>query len=476
MTGELLITTDIEAGQLILDGAKTGPAGGAVLTPVSGLDLLFDRATGHLCRVTVGLAECQQAVEGDDGELTVRKALIRLFGACAVRHLCNAMPPGPTRRSLSPDPKLAAAFSRLARFDAARATSPVSATSPLWSAESAALALRAGLRDRAHAEARAAVAGLAALLTEAPLPDQVLGPAILAAALAQADDPGAAEIVRYGSARAFSGSLSDWLDAYGSPPGVTVVSRDPGLMRNLCPSLHRSSPSSSLSGAAGPHLGQTVAVSPTVRADELRQAGLSDLTGMRWGLDLTLLPAGMVLSGLTPDTDLIVCSEQQDFLVVKVRLAPGAGDDALRRCRARLVDPAARQVVAAAPLVREDSMGAASLQIPADRDKTGAFHELWIEIVADEERPVRGKTLREVRHALRWADSALRAQRRPHGLAPQVTTESWEAMSAAGWRTCGRYWEFAGDCKRARQAARKAAAKTGALADEPGFLAETLGR
>lgn len=440
MTDELLITIENDTGQLILEGARTGAAGGAILTPVPGLELLFDRANGRLCRVTADLAEHSGADGDDDSDRTVQHTLIRLFGARAEQNLRNAVLSEIAGRALSPDPALAAAFSRLARFDAARATSPVPATSPFWSTEAAVLALRAGLHERAYAEARDAVTGLAAILPESPLPDELFGPAMLVAALAQADKPDAAEVVRAESGRGFVGPLSEWLATYGSPPSVARVSRDPGLSGNP-------------------------AASPT--------AGPGRLRSMRWGLDLTLLPAGLVLPGLTPDTDLIVCLERPDCVRVKVRLDPGADDRALRPCRARLVDPAARRVVAVAPVIREGSMAAANLQIPDGLDGLG---DIWIEIVADEERPVRGGTLREMRQALRWADSALRAQRRPRGLAPQVSNEGWGAMSAAGWETCGRYWEFAGDGERAAQAASNAAMQPHPLADEPGFLAETLGR
>jgi len=127
------------------------------------------------------------------------------------------------------------------------------------------------------------------------------------------------------------------------------------------------------------------------------------------------------------------------------------------------------------------------MRIPCDLDGLDALGESWIEIVAKEDAPVRSGTLRRLRQALRWADSALRAERRPRGLAPEFGDEDWAAISATGWENCGRCWEAAGDHQRASQAFENARApgastqahrqkRLGFLADEQRFLAETFGR
>lgn len=438
MTGELLITTEDETGQLIGEGGRTGPAGGAYLTPASGLELHFDRVTGRMSRLTADLdalgPEAGASTDGD-GELTMRSILFRLFGARGVPGPDRSARDGPTGRLPPPEPELAGAFSRLARFDAARATSPVTATSPLWSAEAAALALRAGLRDRARSEARSAVAGLAGLLAGVPCPAQLVGPAVVVAGLAQADDPESAGAVRRGAAREFGGSLAEWAERYGPPTGESADGGVHGLY------------------------------------------GAGAVAGEGWGsLDLTQLPAGLFLPGLTPAADLLVCTDGQDVLTVKVRLAPDASDDALRCCRARLVDSAARQVVATAPLTREGSLATACLPAPAGGRAPGTGGDLWIEIVTEEDRPVRGQTVRDIHQALRWADSALRARRHPVGLALRLSSGGWDATAAAGWQACRRCWESAGDGERARQAAAYAATPPGAQTGDPEFLAEALGR
>src|SRR5258708_2227757 len=314
MTGELLITSDDQTGQLILEGPPTGPAGGAILAAVPGLDLLFDQASGRLSRVIVDLAPpVGAAVACGSHSRAAPQKLLRLFGASAASLMQIE------GQSVSPDRALTEALSRLARFDAARATSPVSAASPLWAAEGAVLAVRAKLHGRARAEARAAVSGLAALVTQEPLPGEILAAAMIVALLAQADEPEAAEAVRRGVGHPFDGSLSEWLSVYGSPPGLAGVSRDPGLVRDAGPGGPRLHPGP---GHAGP---------PAEGSRQLRPAP-PDIRGLRWGLDLTLLPAGLVLPGLTPDTDMIVCLERRGFLTVKVRLDNDADDEILSRC------------------------------------------------------------------------------------------------------------------------------------------------
>jgi len=446
MTDRLLITRQEETGQLVLEGPDTGPAGEATLTPARGLALMFDRASGRLCQVAVDLSELgSQAGARGCGNRAVRQMLCAISGASVEPQTLLAAAGVAGRSYLSADPSATAALSRLARFDAARATSPVPADSPLWHAEAAVLALQAGLRERAHAEARAAVRGLAALLAGTPLPRDLLGPVLAAAELAPADEADAAAAVREGCANGFSGSLSDWLAAYGPRQNLPDVGRVPGSARDA----------ETRPGLLWPR----------------------DRRTLSWGLDLTLLPANLALPGLTPDSDVRVCrGEPDDVLIVRVRLGPGAADDALRRCRVRLVNSARRQVVSVAPLIRDADTAVAGLHIPGGLARTGADRELWIEVVADAERPVRGRTLREIRQALRWADSALRASRRPRGLAPHLAGARWHELKAESWLACGRYWGFADDRERASQAACNARRKEHRLAAEPGYLAETLGR
>jgi hypothetical protein len=145
---DLLPSYEPQTGQVILQGLPAGAAGEATLVPTAGLDLAFDRADGHLARVVIDVAEAA----------AVSKAmLVRLFGpdAPAVLRDAAAWARKQPAKVLSPEPVLCAALSRLARLDAARATSPVPGTSPRWAAEAAELAERAGLHDRVRAETAA---------------------------------------------------------------------------------------------------------------------------------------------------------------------------------------------------------------------------------------------------------------------------------------------------------------------------------
>jgi hypothetical protein len=82
-----------------------------------------------------------------------------------------------------------------------------------------------------------------------------------------------------------------------------------------------------------------------------------------------------------------------------------------------------------------------------------ALDALWVEVVDDERRPVRGTRLRHMRRALRWADAALRAASRPAGLAPGLTDEQWAWLAALAWDRCHSDWTAAGDAGRAALAA-----------------------
>jgi hypothetical protein len=140
-----------DAGQVILEGRPAGLAGEAGLVPVTGLELAFDRADGHLVRAVI---------DADNQAATTLLLLLlnRLFGprAALPRDTVSARRGArgaPQPYALSPEPVLCAALSGLARVDAARDTSPVSRCSPWWAAETAVLAEQAGLHDRARAEA-----------------------------------------------------------------------------------------------------------------------------------------------------------------------------------------------------------------------------------------------------------------------------------------------------------------------------------
>jgi hypothetical protein len=77
-----------EAGQVTLQGPPASAAGEALLTPVPGLDLAFDRVDGHLCRAVVDVAETGRSVVVDEEAAAL---LSRLFGQEA---------PGVSNRSL----------------------------------------------------------------------------------------------------------------------------------------------------------------------------------------------------------------------------------------------------------------------------------------------------------------------------------------------------------------------------------------
>ena len=398
---DLMARPERETGQVVIEGLPMGAAGEAPLVPVPGLHLAFDRADGRLCRVIVdpaGMDCCTPA-----GEQVVAM-LIRLFGTEAPSVVVGVADQPGEAKVLSPEPGLAGVLSRLARLDAARATSPIPPGSPSWAAEAAELAEVAGLPARARTEAPTA---------EAPT-------------------------------------------AVPSPPALDVAAE-----------LKR------------------------LENDRMRQAGL------QWMLDPGLVPQGLFRPGLSPYSDLLVRHEgAHERVIVEAQLAPGADWFALGCCRARLVDPAVRRVLAQTSFVKTPPQRVrAELRLPYPLDE---LPETWLEVVQDEHRPVRSTMGHRIRRALRWADAALRAERAPAGLAPHSTAADWAALAAAAWDRCRRDWEAAGDADRAylaalRQAALDPKTKTRmclppspsdtaadiarqAPVDGPAYRAEVLGR
>ena len=169
-------------------------------------------------------------------------------------------------------------------------------------------------------------------------------------------------------------------------------------------------------------------------------------------LDPALVPPGVFRYGLSPDSDLDirVHDDEEPLITVEAMLAPGVGRSALASCEVRLVDSDARRVLAVSPLRTGGLRARAELPAPA------AAGPLWVEVVDDERRPVRGTRLRRMRRALRWADAALRAASRPVGLDPDRTDEQWAGLAALAWDRCRADWAAAGDASRAAAAARLA--------------------
>ena len=111
----------------------------------------------------------------------------------------------------------------------------------------------------------------------------------------------------------------------------------------------------------------------------------------------------------------------------------------LGRCVARLVDPSVRRVLAQAAFTAVDDAAepGAPARVLAELRLTFPLDEVqdgWIEVVADKHWPVRSAKGHRIRRALRWADTALRAERAPAGLAPHSAREG---LGRAGRRGLG---------------------------------------
>jgi hypothetical protein len=423
MTEAFTVSYDADTDQVELDGLPTGAAGGAALTPVRDLELIFDRADGHLARVVLGPEEPGGPVAV--GPVAVGPAAAAVLTGLFGDEVLAAVDAAAGQHALLSGRRVSSGLSRLARLDAARLSSPAPSASPLWAAEAAELARRGGLPVRAQAEARDAVAGLAGIVASVPRSEPLTRAAGVVADLAEAGEPEMARRLR----EAVAGCVE------------------------------------SVSPAAG-----------------AREAGhdlepFPDDLGLRCSIDPAMVPAGVFLPGLSPVSDLAVRScADPDRVIVEALLRPEADREALSRCRVRLVDPAARRVLSVASFAgAEGSRVRAELPVPFPlaelRDAA------WVEIVDDEHRPVRSERLRQLRLALRWADAALRAEVSPGGLGTGLSGEEWAGLAASAWERCRRYWDHTGDPARAYLAAKRLAAlgSTAPLVKAPSPWAAALG-
>jgi hypothetical protein len=457
MMNNLTPTLERESGLVILEGGPAGVACEAPLVPVPGLNLAFDRVDGRLCRATV--TTCRTAGP-DKVREQVAEMLTRLFGAEAPQVVADvASTPWAVSQAaqvLSPEPGLAGTLSRLARLDAARATSPVPPDSPWWAAEATELAERAGLTVRARAEARRALAKLVGQLDSpntAKLPDQAVRAARKVAAISTGTEPASAGRLW----AAFGDVTGRWLGR--SAPRLDAPLRTPFF--------------------------DVAAEVESLENDRLR------LSGLHWMLDPRWIPEGLFQVGLSPYSDLFIRSDGASGQVTATALlVPEADCDALSGYQVRLVDPLIRRIVAQAGFTVTRSRARAELRPKFPLDE---LPEGWIEVGPAAPWPVRSAKVRRIRRALRWADAALRAERAPAALAPSSTREDWAALAAAAWERCFYDWAAVGDADRAYLAARRQAAiesgtcvprpPSAAAAelarqvpiDGPAYLAEILG-
>ncbi len=430
MTAEPMLTFVEASGQVVQQYLPTGAAGGAWLHPAQDIELIFDRAAGSLCTLSVSAGTAGGTWELSDPAATF---LTTHFGNSAAQLVGRVAGRRRAAGRLKTQIEAGSALSALARLRTARATSPVPA-SPWWDAQEAQLALEAGLEPVARAAAVRAVRALATIELPAVTERQAAA-AQTAADLARAEDAAAASAVRAAVAAAAVQNLDDYL---ASRPATGEPGRSAGR------------------GSGGPG---------RLRSGWRPQG--APVPGLDWALDLTIVPPGMFLPALSARDDLLVApGAKPGTATVSLRLAPGADPKVLGRCRARLVAPAERRVLSQGSFGRRGSLAVAELAVPRSAsEQPGA----WIEVVDGERRPVRSVTLRLFKRALRGADAALRAGQEPRGLAPDLTSTQWQALAAAQWRDSGADWLQAGDDIRARLAGQPALVSKPSIAEEVGW-------
>jgi len=223
-----------------------------------------------------------------------------------------------------------------------------------------------------------------------------------------------------------------------------------------------------LHGIIAPHHACAPGLDVAAEVEELEKKDAAQRPGLNWALDPALVPAGLLRPGLSPHSDLLVrYDDGEGTVIVEATLAAGADNADADRCLVRLVDPAVRRVLAQSDCRVTGSRLHAELRLPWPLDE---LDEAWIEVVEGMGRPVRSAQARLIRRALRWADTALRADRAPAGLAPQASAADWAALAALAREQCRQDWAAAGDSGRASAQLTPADRASG-----PACLAEMLG-
>jgi hypothetical protein len=313
MTAEPRLTYIEAASQVVQDYLPAGAAGGAWLRPAPDIELIFDRVTGRLCRLTVFAGTSASPESLTYGGTAF---LVGHFGPDALERVRRASSRKRAGTGLGPMTDPGGALSALARLRASRATSLIPA-SPWWDAQEAQLALAAGLEAAARAAAARAVRSLARVEQPAVTVRQAEA-ALAAADLARPEDADAARQVR-------------------ARVDVAVVLPVAGYLERRT------------AGAGG--TGQS--------------AGGRVPDGISWALDLTAVPPGTFLPALSAQDDLVVVPGSQPHTVaVSARLAPDADPMVLGQCQARLVVPADRRVLSRGSFSRRDSLAVAELAVP----------------------------------------------------------------------------------------------------------------
>lgn len=390
----LTLANDEDAGQVVLEGHPCGPAGEAGLTIADDIELFFDVTDGRLARVLIDAGEPRGTPATGAAALG---AVVSLFGERARIIVQRARCKDGYPLTVIAEPQVTAAMSRLARLDAVRFASPFADPMP-WAVEAAQLARRAGLTTRVNAEARRAVRALehASNATLVMLAGDI-------ADLVQDTGPDLASRLREHAG----------------------VSGPDGLATNH----HRRVRSRAIPLAAGSRRNES--------------------DGPPGWIDPQLVSTGIFQHAWSPDAGLKIQAGQGGVLV-EARLVPHVDSAKLARCRARLVDPENRKVIASAAF---EGLGDRWVQARIS-EPVPPGGSIWVEVVDEEDRPVSSRQLRHIRRAMGWAQAALSANRQVHDLADA----EWVTLAAEAWGRCADDWSAAGDQDRAYLAARRRAA------------------
>jgi len=385
---------DTEMGELILDGSPEGPAGGVDITPINGVLIGFDAATGMVSTIMVEPLFHAGQVSYQDEQ---RKLLGSLFPGEVLKELLD-LHQGDHHLRVTPNRAMLDQLYRLALLETAQAFDPVAPESPLWDLEALALAHEAHLVEMGHLVARQSLLVATDLLMAHPW---LLGDA----------------------------RIRSWVPLLSSY-GASVDAEAADELRNLSEHLLLAELTEEF---------QHQLIHRQLEPSVLGEPNEPDTHVVTEGaLDLTRVANATFVTGAYPTDDLSISVSEPGVLIAAVRLHPYARRSTVESHVLRLVDRQAKDVIASSALEYHGSTATATIEVPD-------LSQLSLSISQGPNEPVSGPGLYHLRLGYRYGLGALRARRGPASLYPDVRPSHLEREVKNLWLSAWTHLREAGE-------------------------------